>query len=391
MFSRESANSWPKHLLCDGFRRQAGPSNGRNPATATAIPGLHSVYPNQHVQALRASPWPQLLMLLGKEGERIMIDLLVDCAIFRSVKAGKGNLYQLSGIPVSQLEPLGQDGDKEGLPLTGAGQRNAERRPSEISFVRSRMLYARAAFNARGLVHFGLRHIHVLNRFPYKGPSTAGADKDDGSVAHIMMYMFPRQFGLHNVFTSTVDRQQTAQKFQDYTLREEEIAHKFPAAEAGGKPTKHVPKRLRGKLMSLVQRLQVLHKRCSYAELLHHYCPVYGQFDGKGKVPADAIKTLPSSSRSLTRSVGGGKKSKCPAAVPPPALQYGSLTDLATPVSSVSALCQAVLSKVIPNEFWGQGATQEHNRACFLKSVHHFIHLRRFESMCLHEVMQGMK
>jgi telomerase reverse transcriptase len=78
-------------------------------------------------------------------------------------------------------------------------------------------------------------------------------------------------------------------------------------------------------------------------------------------------------------------------AVPTPALQYGSLTDLATPVSSVSAFCQAVLSKVIPNEFWGQGATQEHNRACFLKRVHHFIHLRRFESMCLHEVMQGMK
>jgi telomerase reverse transcriptase len=242
-------------------------------------------------------------MLLGREGERIMVDLLVDCAIFRSVKAGKGNLYQLSGIPISELEPLAQDGDKEGLSLTVEPEkRHVERRPSEISFVRSRMLYARAALNARGLVYFGLRHIRmftyplvintdratlmlldVLNRFPYKGPcpSTADAGKKDDSVVHIMMYMFPRQFGLHNVFTSTVDRQQTAQKFQDYTLREEEIAQKFPAAEAGAKPTKHVPKRLRGKLMSLVQRLQVLHKRCSYAELLHHYCPVSKETDGK--------------------------------------------------------------------------------------------------------------
>jgi hypothetical protein len=34
-----------------------------------------------------------------------------------------------------------------------------EKRPSEIIFVRNRMLYARAALNARGLVQFGFRHI----------------------------------------------------------------------------------------------------------------------------------------------------------------------------------------------------------------------------------------
>ena len=33
------------------------------------------------------------------------------------------------------------------------------RAPSDISFIRNRTLYARAALNARGLVHFGLRHI----------------------------------------------------------------------------------------------------------------------------------------------------------------------------------------------------------------------------------------
>jgi telomerase reverse transcriptase len=90
-----------------------------------------------------------------------------------------------------------------------------------------------------------------------------------------MMYIFPRQFRLHNAFTSAVDRRQTAQRFQDYTLREEEIAVKFPPPEAGKKKlTRHIPKRLRGKATHLVQRLQVLHTRCSYAEMLHHYCPV---------------------------------------------------------------------------------------------------------------------
>jgi telomerase reverse transcriptase len=162
LFSRENIGSWPKHILCDGFRRQAGPNNRPNPAATTTIPGLHSVYPNQHVHALKLSPWPQLLMLLGKEGERIMIDLLVDCAVFRSGKAGKGNLYQLGGIPISELDPLTKAAEKEiSLPPTSR-TKNAELRPSDISFIRSRMLYARAALNARGLVHFGLRHIRMF-------------------------------------------------------------------------------------------------------------------------------------------------------------------------------------------------------------------------------------
>ncbi|KAL2018698.1 hypothetical protein VTK56DRAFT_472 [Thermocarpiscus australiensis] len=391
LFSRERAVARPKHLLCDGFRRQAGSnSHGNPPVARTTIPGLYSVYPNQHERALKESPWPQLLMLLGKEGERIMIDLLVDCAIFTTVKAGKGNLYQLSGIPISELEVLPAVANKADPSPSSADLRNAELRPSEITFVRSRMLYARAALNARGLVHFGLRHIHVLNRFPYKGAS-AQVDRHDPSVVHILMYMFPRQFGLHNVFTSTVNRQQTAQKFQDYTLREEGIANNFPAAEAGGKPTMHVPKRLRGTAMHLVQRLQILHKRCSYAEMLQHYCPVPEQIDGPKKGQAASSKVLPLSSRPSSKSVKAGKKSRQSTSSAPD-FHYTSLTELATPVSSVSAFCQAVMSKVIPNDFWGQvPSIQEHNKACFLKKVHHFIHLRRFESMCLHEVMQGMK
>jgi telomerase reverse transcriptase len=100
-------------------------------------------------------------MLLGKEGERIMIDLLVDCAIFRSVKAGKGNLYQMGGSPISELETLTQAKDNgKALPV-GDSQKDVGLRPSDISFARNRMLYARAALNARSLVQFGLRHIRM--------------------------------------------------------------------------------------------------------------------------------------------------------------------------------------------------------------------------------------
>lgn len=94
-----------------------------------------------------------------------------------------------------------------------------------------------------------------------------------------MMYMFPRQFELHNVFTSVVDPQETAQPLKDYTLREREIADKLrfqssSSSMKGDAPIRlPVPKRLRGTATELVKKMQKLHARCSYSELLRHYCP----------------------------------------------------------------------------------------------------------------------
>lgn len=68
-----------------------------------------------------------------------------------------------------------------------------------------------------------------------------------------------------------------------------------------------------------------------------------------------------------------------------------SVSGLAESVSNVSAFCQATLSKIIPREFWGLGDVQEHNHASFLRKVDSFIKLRRFETISLHEVMQGFK
>lgn len=97
-----------------------------------------------------------------------------------------------------------------------------------------------------------------------------------------MKYIFPRQFGLHNVFTSKVDPRDTALPFKDYTLREKEIqqallrqSSKRAMSRAKVDDMKsHIPKRLRGELVSLVNKLRKLNKKCSYTELLRHYCPV---------------------------------------------------------------------------------------------------------------------
>lgn len=83
------------------------------------------------------------------------------------------------------------------------------------------------------------------------------------------MYIFPRQFGLHNVFTEHVDPCQTVQPFKDYTLREDEINAKYPSPDMP-----KIPKRLRGKAVHLVRKLQIQHGRCPYEKLLEHHCPV---------------------------------------------------------------------------------------------------------------------
>jgi hypothetical protein len=94
LFSREkNSSTWPKHILCDGFRR----TTTEKDSNGGTIPGIFSRFPNDSVSALRATPWPQILALLGQSGEKAMLDLLLDCSIFVAVDAGFGNYYQLSG------------------------------------------------------------------------------------------------------------------------------------------------------------------------------------------------------------------------------------------------------------------------------------------------------
>jgi telomerase reverse transcriptase len=70
----------------------------RDECPVSAIPGVVSVYPNHHVTALKSSPWPQVLALMGKLGTMVMIDLILDCGVFIPVECGHGNYYQLSGM-----------------------------------------------------------------------------------------------------------------------------------------------------------------------------------------------------------------------------------------------------------------------------------------------------
>ncbi|RGP76336.1 telomerase reverse transcriptase [Fusarium sporotrichioides] len=382
----------PKHILCDGFKRSVGP----NDQGTTSIPGVSSPYPNSHVKILRESPWPQLLALLGKAGEEIMIKLLVDASIYVAVEAGFNNYYQLSGVPLAELDLPGGN-----VSLT-KGSAYEVRKPTDITLVRSRIFYAKPSLTTNGFIQDGYKHIHVLNRCR-KLPDSANLDAEHQGVIKVMMYMFPRQFGLHNVFTSRVDPTKTSQKFHDYTSREEEIAPAFqakPGDTASRKPK--TPKRLRGDVERLVERLQILHSRCSYTELLRHYCPCVFDRLSRGRKPR-AKKILMStrkpkpSKHLLSRSTQKRASSQMYPEAGTSGTQvqslpkHDSLVELATPSSQVSSFCQAVLSRIVPDSFWGGEDVGKHNKSTVMRNVDHFIRLRRFETMSLHEITQDLK
>lgn len=110
----------------------------------------------------------------------------------------------------------------------------------------------------------------------------------EAQTVHLINYIFPRQFGLQNVFLSTADnRNGNATYLKNIVFRESEISWliekeqlRRPApigdqAHADDEEAAHtkLPKRLRGQTVELVRRLRVRHSKCSYRQLLDYYCP----------------------------------------------------------------------------------------------------------------------
>ncbi len=97
-------------MLCRGYQRTNGALAGDDHATLPGIPGIVLHYPNSHVGRLKSRPWSDLLNLLGKDGEKIMLELILYCAIYAAVEKGQDNYYQLSGTtaPFSMDSCTGQ-------------------------------------------------------------------------------------------------------------------------------------------------------------------------------------------------------------------------------------------------------------------------------------------
>ena len=99
LFNREYRGAHtPAHILCRGYQPAGPPKNAnKDQCAAAGILGLRAVYPNNHVTQIRGTTWNDLLKLMGRDGEMIILNLVLDCGIFIPVDQGKNNFYQLSG------------------------------------------------------------------------------------------------------------------------------------------------------------------------------------------------------------------------------------------------------------------------------------------------------
>ena len=82
----------PPHILCHGFQRARSQVTMQNDRVVVS-------HANSNVQLLKGTDWQVVLNLLGKEGDKLMLDMLIGCDLFVSLSHGVGNLHQISGTP----------------------------------------------------------------------------------------------------------------------------------------------------------------------------------------------------------------------------------------------------------------------------------------------------
>lgn len=368
----------PRHVLCHGLAKAAAPVVSEDECMHTTfLPGIVRQHPNDSIDRLKSSTWSDVALVLGEDAEDILSNLLLDCGVFIPMSAGKDNYFQLSGIPLAELTP---SRNQNPMPQTHEAKgRERPLDPSRIRFVRNRILYSRPTLNRAGKVKAGLKHVHVFERF-------TDTSRHMHSI-HILKHVFPRQFGLHNVFTSNVDPVESAQPFKEYSFREAEIVNKSK------RHSMKVPRRLRGEAMDMVRKMLRNHQLCSYSQLLRYYCPVRRSANACTKDLEQGWLSVstPDSERLLTQLSSAGL---CGITNGSPCDHYdteASFLPYATPPEMVSMFCRSVITTLLPRNSLGNGSDGAHNLQIILRRIDQFIKLRRFETLSLHQVMQGIR
>ena len=64
---------------------------------AVGINGLDCTSNGTNASVMSDCAWQELLQLLGKDGDKVMLDIILYCGVFVPTENGKGNLIQISG------------------------------------------------------------------------------------------------------------------------------------------------------------------------------------------------------------------------------------------------------------------------------------------------------
>ncbi|GAC99531.1 hypothetical protein PHSY_007133 [Pseudozyma hubeiensis SY62] len=325
---------------------------------------------------------------------------------------------------------------------------SAERKPSEIVLVRSRMFYARSSRNKSGRVEVGLPSVHVLPRSSSKKeldkvlPSFSASSNSRSSrskslpprsvfnskhdlrssemrfherrTRHLAKYVFPRHFGLHNVFTGQRDYDTTTQPFRDYTVREVEI--KLLGA-------KRTPKVLRP-VLPVLAKILTRHDKLNYRALLERCCPsrvpkgrltaqerqqivqdlaevesmqqpsvcqdlpVKAVQQKKGERTALASSTQNNIVKAQASSAGEKDSVKATFELAPPAPRKPRYTNYAVPTTGqVVHFITLAIKSLLPRDLFGS----LHNQKLVLATIGDFVRLRRYETFNLHQIAQSFR
>ncbi|BGP48846.1 Telomerase reverse transcriptase [Rhodotorula kratochvilovae] len=264
-----------------------------------------------------------------------------------------------------RLRPTQSSGSVFGV--SSEGERASKRRRVEtlhpansIVFSRHRMYHNRVAKAKGGKLPYGLPTKHILTRlpsiFPPVPPSGARPLKAvaEAPARHLAKYIFPRQFGLHNVFTSEKART-SFEVMPDYLDREVEIK------KLGSLKTPQRLKTMSHKRLSQEERSAVL----ELAEQPRTQV-------SRGDVSIDI------SHASLVVPHGQTQAQE-------KAREKPKLAEYACSFYEVERFVLDAVAEVIPRAFWGSDA----NCRVVQSRISAFIRMRRFETTSLHALMQG--
>ncbi|CCA72867.1 related to telomerase reverse transcriptase [Serendipita indica DSM 11827] len=246
------------------------------------------------------------------------------------------------------------------------------------------MFYASAKHLSHIKLRTGLPAKHILNRISSGEIRSISVRRDrewDGGddIRLLAKYIFPRQYGLHNVFTC--EKARGPWPFKDYTVRDQEIH---------SQGTKKTPKRLQS-VLPLLGRLLNGHKKLDYDATLSRTCPSKLKMTANSTVDSSVILELMSeSTQPSSTQLFAPDGHQINTSAPPIHKQTSPKPRFAEFMCShreVISFVLAITSSVIPNELWGSAENYKH----VSKRIAEFIDLRRHESLTLHSVAQNVK
>ncbi|KAK4334926.1 Telomerase reverse transcriptase [Rhodotorula toruloides] len=261
---------------------------------------------------------------------------------------------------------------------------------NSVVLSRHRMYHNRLAKVKGGRVPYGLPAKQILTRLPSLFPPIPTDELDDkqskaisqAPARHLAKYIFPRQFGMHNAFTSPKPRT-SLEVLPDYLDRELEIK------KLGSSKT---PSRLKVVLPHL-ERLALLSRRCNFRKVLDKRCPSKVNRKSLSQDERSAVLELIGEMRTqVSRGELSVDISHTSLVIPHGQTQANEqarskpkLAEFACSLHEVDRYVQEIVREVIPKAFWGS----EQNFKLVQKQISSFLALRRYETTSLHALLQG--